>query len=212
MLLNIKQSIERPVINKQNKSEIDFIVKNVAPFLDSIFNTKVYIEWEKASATNTTSEGCNIRTDFLLYDTYQELGCGEVKVGNVCAKLLDEDRARLGEMLKKQLHDRIFHAKTQNEFKTFGFFIYNSTIEIYTCEFTNNKEYVFVLLRLITLPTLKTSYTAMEEALEIMMSFKEMIIASKHDERLSEVPYIYHNYISFLKPTVSMVEMSQHDS
>jgi hypothetical protein len=128
---------------------------------------------EKVSAMNTTSEGHAIRTDFLLYDTYQELGCGEVKVRNICAKLLEEDRTRLGEMLKKQLHDRIFHAKTQNEFKTFGFFIYNTTVEIYTCEFTNNKEYLFVLLRSLTLPTFKTSYTAaMEEALEIMMSFK----------------------------------------
>jgi hypothetical protein len=45
MLLNIKQSIERPVINKQNKSKIDFIVKNVGSFLDSVFNTEIYIEW-----------------------------------------------------------------------------------------------------------------------------------------------------------------------
>ncbi|KAI8886241.1 hypothetical protein K501DRAFT_178080, partial [Backusella circina FSU 941] len=135
----------------------------------------------------------------------QELGCGEVKFGNACAKLLEEDWARLREMFKKQPHDRIFYAKTQNEFKTFGFFIYNSTIEIYTCEFTNNKEYVFFLLRLITLPTLKTLYTAMEEALEIMMSFKEMITGSKHDESLSEAPYIYHDYIGFLKLAVSIV-------
>jgi hypothetical protein len=108
----------------------------------------------------------------LIYDTYQELGCGEVKVGNVCPKLLEEDRARLGESMKKQLHNRIFRAKNESEFKTFGLFIHNTTIEMYTCKFTNNKEFVFVLLKSITLPTLKTSYTTMEETSEIMMSFK----------------------------------------
>lgn len=142
-----------------------------------------YCFWkrEKASTINTTSEGCIIRTDFLLYNTYQELGCGEVKVGNVNDKMLEEDRDRLGEMLKKQLHDRIFHAKTKNEFKSFGFFIYNSTIEIYTCEFTINKEYAFVLLRSIILSTLKTTYTAMEETLETLMSFKVILRVVGHN-------------------------------
>jgi hypothetical protein len=103
------------------------------------------------------------------------LGCGEVKVGGASEKLLEEDRTHLGEMLKKQLHDRIFHAKKLYEFVTFGILAHNITLELYSCEFTDEKEYLFTLLKTITLPTLKTSYTAMEESLEIMMSFKERL-------------------------------------
>jgi hypothetical protein len=45
VLLNIKKIIDRPSCGKAKKSEIDFIVKNVAPFVDYIFNANVYIEW-----------------------------------------------------------------------------------------------------------------------------------------------------------------------
>lgn len=57
-----------------------------------------------------------VRTDFLLYDNIQELGCGEVKLNCTDERLYEEDRARLGESLKKQLHYRIRQAKFQKNF------------------------------------------------------------------------------------------------
>lgn len=62
------------------------------------------------SMTNNNIIGKTVRTDFLIFDQNQELGAGEIKVSCIDEKLKEEDRARLGEMLKRQLHKRIKEA------------------------------------------------------------------------------------------------------
>ncbi|KAI8877160.1 hypothetical protein K501DRAFT_337607 [Backusella circina FSU 941] len=207
MLMTTKKSIDRTRIKRGGKkSEIDFIVENVALLIKFIFDSNIVTQWEKASVVNNDNqEGCLVRTDFLIYDKYQELGCGEVKIGGTSTKLLEEDRARLGETMKRQLHHRIHHAKSPHEFSTFGIFIYGTNIELFRCYFTNEKEYHFTLLKTIILPTERTTYNSMEETLEFLISFKECIISTTQNLADCEAPYIYHDYLESLKPTISFI-------
>lgn len=86
-----------------------------------------------------------VRTDFLLYDSIQELGCGEVKLNCTDERLNEEDRARLGESLKKQLHYRIRRAKSTKEFYAFGIFVVDDIIELYCSSFSKEKESLEIL-------------------------------------------------------------------
>jgi hypothetical protein len=113
-----------------------------------------------------------VRTDFLLYHSNQVLGCGEVKFNCADERLNEEDRTRLGESLKKQLHYRIKQAKSTKELYVFGIFVVDDIIELYCSSFSKEKGYSFVLLKEIVLPTLMTSYTSLEESLEILFSLK----------------------------------------
>lgn len=107
-----------------------------------------------------------VRTDFLLYTSYQELGCGEIKLNCPNERLNEEDRAHLGESLKKQLHYRIKQAKSTKEFYVFRIFVVDNTIELYCSTFSKEKGYSFILLKKITLPTLITSYTTVHNILK----------------------------------------------
>ncbi|KAI9020150.1 hypothetical protein CLU79DRAFT_690578, partial [Phycomyces nitens] len=68
-----------------------------------------------------TDKGCKrVRTDFVLVANGQEVGCGEIKFPGTTSQLSEEDRARIAEMLKRQLHVRIMKSKDPKEFVTFG--------------------------------------------------------------------------------------------
>lgn len=71
---------------------------------------------EKSSLTNHDTKEKRLTHDFLIYNNNQEMRCGEIKVNDVSERLKEEDRARLGERLKKQIHHRIKAAKSRREF------------------------------------------------------------------------------------------------
>ncbi|KAL4212969.1 hypothetical protein AB4K20DRAFT_1965905 [Rhizopus microsporus] len=155
--------------------------------------------------TNQDTSGKTATHDFLIYSNHQELGYGEIKVNGVGERLQEEDRARLGERLKKQLHHRIKEAKSSREFYVFGVFITDNIMELYRSSFSKENGYNLVLLSKIMLPTLGSTYTSIEESLEILFSFKESIINTMQDPSECERPYIYREYYNYLKPTVSFI-------
>ncbi|KAG1050837.1 hypothetical protein G6F43_006915 [Rhizopus delemar] len=151
-LVNLTETLDRlPIICNKKQSEIDYSVQNISTLLRFVFNSK--------SKVNITY-------------SHQELSCGEVKVVGVGERLQDEDRARLGERWKKQLHHRIKKTKSEREFYTFGVFIIGNAMELYRSSFSKETGCDLVLLSEITLPTLKQSCTSLEESLEILFSFK----------------------------------------
>lgn len=127
---------------------------------------------ERPFATNKGNTEKMVRTDFLLYTSNQELGCGEVKLNCADDRLEEEDRARLGESLKQQLQYRIKQAKSTREFRVFGVFVVDNIIELYCSSFSKENGYSFILLNKLTLPTLMTTYKSLEVPLEILFSFK----------------------------------------
>jgi hypothetical protein len=103
-----------------------------------------------------------VRTDFLLYTSNQELGCGEVKHNRADKQLEEEDRAHIGKSLKRQLHYRTKQAKFTRKFRVF---VVDNIIELYCNSFLKENGYSFILLDKITLPTLITTYASLEESL-----------------------------------------------
>lgn len=83
----------------------------------------LFLYREKSSIINRISKGKTIAHNFLIYAKFQEIGCGEIKANHAEEKLQEEDRVRLGEHLKRQLHRRIKEAKSEREFHIFCIFI-----------------------------------------------------------------------------------------
>ncbi|CAO3699972.1 unnamed protein product [Rhizopus stolonifer] len=202
-LVNLTETLDRiPLISNNKQSEIDYSVQNISILLRFVFNSK---SKEKPSITNQDTSGKTVTHDFLIYSNHQELGCGEIKVNDISERLQEEDRARLGERLKKQLHYRIKEAKSIREFYVFGVFITDNIMELYRSSFSKENGYDLVLLSKIMLPTLGSTYTSIEESMEILFSFKVSIINTIEDPSECERPYIYREYYNYLKPTVSFI-------
>jgi hypothetical protein len=111
-------------------------------------------------------------TDFIILNEGRELGCGEIKPIGTPIALLEEDRARLAETMKRQLNVRIMKAKSIKEFQTFGFFIYGFEIELYVMRFDEENGYQLYLSQNITLPTTSSSYSNMDITLGLLLAFK----------------------------------------
>ncbi|KAI7876150.1 uncharacterized protein EV154DRAFT_486566 [Mucor mucedo] len=122
-LLNLRETLDSPLItNSYRQSEIDFSIQNIAILFRFVFNSKssVNVCWEEP-----------LKVDKLDPEK-MELGCGEVKLNCTDERLNEEDRASLGESLKKQLHYRIRQAKSTKEFYAFGIFVVDDIIELYS--------------------------------------------------------------------------------
>ncbi|GAA5810427.1 hypothetical protein MFLAVUS_003848 [Mucor flavus] len=153
-LVYLTETMDRAsLLSNHKQSEIDYIVQNVSILMKLIFDS----------------------TSTLNIARHQEVGCGEIKVNEASKKLQEEDRARLGERLKRQLHSRIRQAKSTREFFVFGVFISGPKMELYRSSFSKENGYDFVLLSNITLPTTDTTYTSLEESLEVLFSFKHLM-------------------------------------
>ncbi|KAL9543715.1 hypothetical protein PS6_009135 [Mucor atramentarius] len=206
-LVYLTETMDRAsLLSNHKQSEIDYIVQNVSILMKLIFNSTstLNIAWEKPSITNKDTNGKLLTHNFLIHTSHQEVGCGEINV-NEASKKLQEDRARLGERLKRQLHSRIRQAKSTREFFVFGVFISGPKMELYRSSFSKENGYDFVLLSNITLPTTDATYASLEESLEVLFSFKDSIINTTQNTSEYEQPYIYHEYSTLLKPTVSFI-------
>ncbi|KAI7893922.1 uncharacterized protein EV154DRAFT_581529 [Mucor mucedo] len=87
------------------------------------------------------------------------LGCGEIKVIVVDERLQEKDRARLGERLRNSF---TVESRKQNQ----------NSMELYRSLFSKEDGCDFVLLSTTMLPTSGSTYTALEESMEIIFSFK----------------------------------------
>lgn len=111
----------------------------------------------------------------ILYYDGKRIGCSEVKKDhNIHFKLLESDRARIAETMKRQLRVRIMASKSEKEMITFGIFCSGHTIELYIMSFNSKAEVPYQLYKIQTLkiPTSLSTYTHIEESLEYLKSFK----------------------------------------
>lgn len=115
-----------------------------------------------------------VRTDFIILTNDQEVGCGEIKPPGTIPQLVNEDRARTAETLKRQLHGRIMKSKDQKEFVTFGMIFNGFDIELYLMAFDveSTPPYQFYKIDSLKLPSSPVSYTSIEETIENLLSFK----------------------------------------
>lgn len=56
----------------------------------------------------------------ILCDEGSEVGCGEIKSHNKSQELVDTDKARVGEICKRQIHLQMLENKGREEHVSFG--------------------------------------------------------------------------------------------
>ncbi|CAO3700154.1 unnamed protein product [Rhizopus stolonifer] len=200
------------VFKSKEKKEIDLISEDIAPFLRYLFPSRGRIEyaWEAPSFLHPSKGVGRQRHDFIMYEAdCTEIGCGEVKVGNVTHSLLENDRARIIETMKRQMHVRIFKSKGIKEIKTFGIFCNNYDIELYVLYFVDSHDqepYNVQHLQTLKLPTTKDTYTFMGETLEYILGFKNLMLSSLPNDDDQNKPLIHQNYSHLIKPTISFIK------
>lgn len=114
---------------RSDGSEINLIVNSVAIFLSPFFSAhdKVQIEFDSVSWAFKQGKAIDkdkLRPDILIHAEQHgniiEVACGEVKNANASQEKLNEDKMRVLEVMKRQLHTRLRYAKSINEAVTFG--------------------------------------------------------------------------------------------
>lgn len=212
-ILNESELVENDITalspEERKSQEENHKVKYVVPLLTHMFDItdNIMINWDVNSKVYAQSNSFIIKNrPDAIFITKQgsEIGCVEIKPFNTDDDDIENDRIRIAEVLKKQLHLRIAISKGTINHQTFGLMIYGSTVEFYCMNLDASDNYNFTLLKTATLPTLQDTYTYMAGTLEIFKSFKKMILDSLSYD--INVPY-NTEYIQRLKPTVTLMSI-----
>ncbi|CAO3606959.1 unnamed protein product [Cunninghamella blakesleeana] len=210
LLCNITDTIFKERNEAGEKSEISFTIENIAPLFKFLFpgGSPISYKWDDSSHFKNNNDNGNInykalRNDLTLFANDQEIGCGEIKLPGTYISLAEEVRARIAEVLKRQLHRRII-SKEKKEFATFGMMINGYDIELYIMIFDENQNlpYKFYQVDNIKLPISYQFYTNLEQTIESLLSFKNTMISSLSDEDVALKPSIYQSYTHLFKPTL----------
>lgn len=110
----------------------------------------------------------------LITKNGQEIGCGEIKPPGTSESLVETDRARIAEIMKRQLHVRMMKSKDIKEHITFGIIFDGFNVELYSLTFNTIDcfPYKFNQLEKLKLPSSPELYNNMEETLEYLLGFK----------------------------------------
>ena len=122
-----------------------------------------------------------------------EVGCGEVKKPSVSQALLNEDKMRVLEVMKRQLYLHLYRTKKEYETVTFGILVQGKVMKKQQCWMSclsclfykgttvillkmqmdlENGVYMYHEQQPFTLPTTHHTHAHMEIALEIITKFK----------------------------------------
>lgn len=122
---------------KGKESELSQVALSVSTFLCPLFSAhdQVQVEFDNTSWIFKQQDDNDIeslRPDIIFYHQQQEeiveVGCGEVKKPGVSQALLNEDKMRVLEVMKRQLHLRLCRAKKEYEAMTFGILVQGKVI------------------------------------------------------------------------------------
>ncbi|KAG2206123.1 hypothetical protein INT47_003772 [Mucor saturninus] len=212
----------KPRINTK-QSELSQVALSVSTFLSPLFSAHdpVQVEFDSTSwifkqENAKANEVESLRPDVIFYHEHQgmvmEVGCGEVKKPGVSQALLKEDKMRVLEVMKRQLHLRLFHAKKKYEAVTFGILVQGTNVILLKMEmdledgvYMYHEEYPF------TIPTTYDTHTHMAIALEAINSFKDQMFKSLPKEEDQHCQGIWDQYKFHVRPTVSHFEPIYHD-
>ncbi|KAG1169876.1 hypothetical protein G6F46_003049 [Rhizopus delemar] len=155
---------------KYYPSKIDYIVKYGSILLQNTFSgiSDISVDWDTTSAALKESVPDifkSIRPDLIVICAKGvEVGCGELKPFGKAKELIEIDRARIGEVCKRQLHVRMWKSKSMKEHVTFGILLAGYQLELIKLKF-NNGEYEYSLLKTIKLFGRDAYYKDIENAL-----------------------------------------------
>ncbi|RCI03301.1 hypothetical protein CU098_011856, partial [Rhizopus stolonifer] len=148
-------------------SELNLIASSVASFLSPFFSAYDRVQMEFYAVSW-------LRPDILIraeqHGKVVEVACGEVKNINATQEKLNEDKTRVLEIMKRQLHIRLRHAKSSNKAVTFEILVQVSLLRM-TMDLVKG-VYVYHEQTPFTLPTTYETYAHMDISLELIYSSK----------------------------------------
>ncbi|KAG1336466.1 hypothetical protein G6F62_006250 [Rhizopus arrhizus] len=203
--INIDQKRAHQKQHIVKKSEPDFITKYVTNFLQNImfaYQDHLFFRWDISSKVYDESKKKK-RPDFIICTSDGfEVGCGEIKPPDTNSNEEKEDRCRIPEHLKKQLHMRLQVALEEKELVTFGFSIFGEELELSMMEFKEGK-YEYSIIKLLKLPTMYATFERMDESVEYLLGFFDIIKSTVVEKNGSANSSLFMKYKKLLKPTIS---------
>lgn len=182
-----------------------FVKTYVRIFLQFVFlmYQKQFVTWESVPELYGSSN-CKERLGFVLCDNSTcVVGCGEIKPLNTPAKVIEEDRCRMAEFLKKKLHQRMIDAVEVSELQTFGVLVNGDIIELSVMKF-EEKEYKYCIIKILALPTTPSTYTHMQDSISYLLGFFDEIERSINDQKsILRNSDFFASLKPYLKPTVT---------
>ncbi|CAO3658407.1 unnamed protein product [Rhizopus stolonifer] len=204
---------------KSKGSELNFVASSVSIFLNPLFSAhdQIQVEFDTTSWIFKQNNIDNVRLRPDIIFNYQqqeevvEVGCGEVKKPGVSQALLDEDKIRVLEVMKRQLHLRLYHAKKEYEAATFGVLVQGATVILLEMKMDlENGVYMYHEQQPFTLPTTHHTHAHMEIALEVITKFKNKMLNSLLRAEDHNCQNIWSLYKPHVRPTVSYFDPIYH--
>ncbi|OAD04090.1 hypothetical protein MUCCIDRAFT_110969 [Mucor lusitanicus CBS 277.49] len=199
-------------VNPFHNKEWNFIVKHVVYFLESVMAASpVFIDWDITS--NAYLHCDQLKAEkwrnnlILISQDGLELGVGEIKPEEAAAGMIEMDRIKVMETMKKQLKMRLKCARSARELQTFGIVICNNTTELSRMQMADDGRYVYPFLKKLKLGTTEESCLEYDLTLEVFLSFIGLIEESPVREELN-LALIFNDYSKFIKPTVYVLKSS----
>ncbi|KAI8636023.1 hypothetical protein BD408DRAFT_426789 [Parasitella parasitica] len=201
-------------------SELSQVALSVSTFLCPLFSAhdQVQVEFDNTSWVFKQQDDIEIeslRPDIIFYFQQQEevveIGCGEVKKPGASQALLDKDKMRVLEMMKRQLHLRLCRAKKEYEAVTFGILVQGTMVILLQMQMDlENGVYMYHEEQSFTLPTTYHTYVHMDIALEVINKFKDQMLNSLLKVEDHDCESIWDLYKPHVRPTVSCFEPIYH--
>ncbi|KAL9559722.1 hypothetical protein MBANPS3_000292 [Mucor bainieri] len=202
---------------RSTRSELDLVATSVATFLSPLFSAHDPIQADYDTVSwvfkqHDQTDDAALRPDILFTthcnDKLIEIGCGEVKKAGAAFALKVEDKMRVLEIMKRQLHIRLKNAATESEAVTFGLVVCGTSATCYSMRMDRSRgACVYREDAKFVLPTTFETYSNMDTALEAMLRLKgRMLDSLPPAEADSSSGTIWHLYKPMIRPTVSSFE------
>lgn len=134
----------------------------------------------------------------------EEIGFGEIEPLNTPLDVLEEDRCRIAENLKKQLHRRMKGAVNVTELQTFGILVYGETVELSIMKFEDGR-YKYCIFKTLVIPTTPNTYKHMEQSLSFLLGFFDQMERSINGQRLEGTTQLFEEFKPTLRPTITFI-------
>ncbi|KAL9536643.1 hypothetical protein MBANPS3_012489 [Mucor bainieri] len=202
--------------NPRYNREFDFTMKHIFLLINSVFlSSALHLDWDSTSNIyryNPEKSMQCCRHDMIFTNNEGlEIGTGEVKPPNTAIELIDIDRSRIAESLKKQLHRRLYTARSPKELCTFGILVYGNKLELTMMNLTASGSYDYRKVHDANLSTTFDDYAFINETLEIVCSFVRLAEDSLPTNEDKANDLILPDYARFIKPTVYMSNIEDND-
>ncbi|RCH96856.1 hypothetical protein CU097_010972 [Rhizopus azygosporus] len=153
------------------------------------YRDHILFRWDTFSEVHDESKKKK-RPNFIICTSDGiEVGCGEIKLSDTNFSDVEEDRCRAPEHLKKQLYKRLQVASEEMELLMLGFFIFGEELELSKMEFKEGR-YEYSIIKLLKLPAMRATFQHMDESLEFLLEFFDMIKSTVAEKNGSVKPTI----------------------